>query len=128
MRNKQFRALDCQKYGSKISLSEYERKLFSVHSTFSFLETSSQESHSRYGELDARIDYKLGVLFPTDKRKQLWKIIEKNDQNFLWLLVRGFLKNPLNPSGGLSKILIKQFSNVLDEEDIKSYFDITKIK
>ena len=113
------------KYGPKITREQYERIVLDLNASLPPMSTPEQERALRRGELNAMIDRKLGVSFPDDKREQLFEAQQKASSRLLWNLAKGFLSNPLDPSAGIVKPLVRGFYAVLSRDEMVEYFDMT---
>ena len=118
--------LPVAKYGARLTQSQYERLVLDLNANLPPTPTPNQEDQLRRAELNAMIDYKLGIGFPDDQREQLLAVQKKARSHLLWNLAKGFLTNPLDPSAAIYKPLVRGFHKVLSEEDLNAYFsDLT---
>lgn len=115
-------------HGPRISQKEYTQRVIEFQYSGD-VATEEGQRHIARGELEALIDYRLGVNFPDDKREDLWDIKDAMLKRPLAFTAAFFLKHLIrHPFTGLSGIqaryLVDQYSKVLTREELQTFFDL----
>ena len=88
-----------------------------------------EQRRLRRRELDLTIDHRLGCDFPAKRREALWSIqcnLEKHRLHYgvRSLFRRLFGRDESGPAQGLARIAYDEFAKVLDEHELREYFEL----
>ena len=94
--------------------------------------TKEQERANRRVQLELAIDHRLGREFPREKRNALWEIMEDVEKRRLRLAMKWFVTkifsrgrgHPIREADGLAGFMVEEFSRVLDDDELESFFDL----
>ena len=116
-------------FGPRLSNDEYQRKVVELHSVLPPLPTRAQDELTRRRELDLAIDYRLGREFPHQRRDALWAIQQRVESKRLRLSVKHWLAAIFGQSAharaeGVAGYMISEYSKVLSEAEVASFFDL----
>ncbi len=119
-------------YGPRLTDEEYEQKIISLHSDLPPDQNRLEESKVRRLELDLAIEHRLGQDFPHTKREALWAIQQQIDKKrgrllFKYLLRRFFFKSLAKDAQSLADHLVKEYSKVLNQRELNSFFSTDEI-
>jgi hypothetical protein len=113
------------RYGPRLDLAEYERRLIGLHGAAAAKPSSRKRWQLDRAELELRIDYRLGLAFPAGRRDELWRAQTRVRARW-WLLVVQNLASGLSrrlgvtePPGG--RFVQKEFATVLDPDDLEAF-------
>ncbi len=112
-------------YGPKLSQAAYEKKVTSLSTGLPPIPTAAQEQAVRRAELNAQIDYKLGVNFPIDRRQALWAIQARLDKRRLLHLACALLTSPFDGFAGVARPQVRGFAKVLSPSELEQFFDLS---
>ncbi len=121
-------------HGFRLGDREYERLVVELHEGLPPMPTKAQNREIRRAELELAIDHRLGRGFPRPRRERLWAIKERVAKRRLRLAGR-FIVDRLfsrkQPTGGqvreaegLAAYLVDEFAKELNEEELRSFFDL----
>ncbi len=119
------------RYGVKISAEEYDVRVVSLQDNLPPMPSKAQETTVCQGELNAQIDYKLGVDFPQEKRTAMWGVaqqIEKERWRLPFLSLNETLAALFGKAGQGNNIpgyLAKRYGQVLDQQDLRAFLGDT---
>ena len=121
-------------YGKRLSGNEYDELIVNLHSYDSAVPSRKELILIRRKELNLAIDYRLGQNFPLEKRDALWAIMQQLEKRRLCLMLRYGLcfflcRNRIprhlpKSANILAGFMLKEFSNVLTEEELHSFFEL----
>jgi hypothetical protein len=119
-------------YGPRLSDEEYDRAIVTLHEKLPAMPTREEDRTARRTELDLAIDHRLGRRFPQAKRDALWQVVQRVERRRLRLIGRHLVSRVL-PFGrrereragqGLAGVLVEQFSQVLSDRELESFFEL----
>lgn len=114
------------KFGERLTLQQYEERVLSLHMGKSPAEQVATEIKVRRQELDLKVDFHLGVAFPSDRRQALWEQQCRLDKRWLLSLVGALLAHPTDPLFGMFRDQIRGFARVLNRAELATFFDLTE--
>jgi hypothetical protein len=113
------------RYGPRLDLDDYERRLISLHAAVPAKLSKLEQQRLDRAELDLRIDYRLGIEFPADRRDTLWRAQRRVRGRWVWLAVQAVATRIWPGSSALRafdpRSIPKEFAKVLDEEDLAAF-------
>lgn len=91
----------------------------------------AQEEEIRKRELNLKIDYRLGMAFPPERRAALWEIQQRLEKKrlglaFKYLLRRCFPKTLARGAQDLAGYMVDEYAGVLTTEELRAFFDLEK--
>ena len=113
-------------FGVRLTQADYEQRIGLLYKNYPPMPTDEQEIERSYSELQILIDYRLGIDFPVDRRRQLWQAKRRLDKHFLLVLLRGFLTRPWDPATGLFGVYGRAFASVLKPDEVRVFFDVNE--
>lgn len=113
-------------FGVRLTQADYERRIASLYKSYPPMPTDEQEIERSYSELQILVDYRLGMDFPVDRRRQLWQAKRRLDKHFLLVLLWGFLTRPWDPATGLMGVYGRAFAGVLKPDEVRVFFDVNE--
>jgi hypothetical protein len=119
-------------YGRRLRDEEYDRSVVALEEEMSSMPTKEQERANRRAQLDLAIDHRLGCDFPLEKREALWVIMGNVEARRLrlsatYIISRLFSfgrRERHHSALGLAGFMVDQFSHVLNERELESYFEL----
>ena len=121
-------------YGARLSGKDYDRRVVALHRDAPAMPNRTEDAALRRTELDLAIDHRLGIEFPPEKRAALWTIKQRLEKERLWLGLRYGLKRMLSKNANFSEIerqsdlltatMIAEFAKVLNEAELRAFFDL----
>jgi hypothetical protein len=120
---------DNQANEPKLTLEEYEQAVLKLHRDQTTIPTKEQDRHIRQNELNLAIDYRLGKSFSAARRASLWKIQEQIEKKRLKLALKHLLRKIIyrqlyKDIHGLTGFMMVEYAKVLDENELKVFFDL----
>jgi len=120
-----------ERYGSRLSDREYEKRIVELYSGLPPIPDKRTEERIRRRELDLAIDHRLGQDFPMERRDALWDIQRRVEKKrgrlfFHWLLSyisHGWLNRRSNK---LMRYLVDEYAKILTEDELQAFFDLEK--
>ncbi len=114
-------------HGPRLSGKEYEKRIVELQRDLPPLPSREQERQVQRQELELAIDHRLGRDFPLHRREALWAINKRVDKKRLRLMFKYFLRRFLAKSfardaQGLAGFLVDEYSKVLSEAELESFF------
>jgi len=108
-------------YGPRISGAEYDRRVTDLWDA----EPEDHPDRER-AALDAWIDHRLGVDFPADRRRAVWRARQSLDRHRLRALVTGLLPLPRHltahtAAGPLARATVRALSDVLSDDELRAF-------
>lgn len=120
-------------YGRRLSGEEYDSRVVEIHRQASPMPSKEEDAEIRRREFNLSIDYRLGVDFPLHKREALWEIMQQVEKRRLWLgfkhglrllLFRDSVPEKLRQgTDAMAAVMVKEFSSVLNEQELRSFFE-----
>lgn len=117
------------RYGDKISLDEYQKCIVKLYEFMPPMPTKKQEEMLQREALMYMIYLQLGKDFPPLRCQQLWEAQQKVQRKMWWSFIKYFIlgyvlkgKFGYGDGAGLVKILNKEYSKVLDKQDMEDFF------
>ena len=121
-------------YRRRLSGEEYDRRVVKLHRHAPPMPSKEEDIEIRRRELNLSIDYRLGIDFPLHKREALWEIMQQVEKRRLWLgfkhglrllLFRESIPKELRRgTDAMAAVMVKEFSSVLNERELYSFFEL----
>lgn len=115
-------------YGPRLSDAEYQRLVVELHSGRT---DGSEEADRRLrrGELDLRVDYRLGRDFPRERREALWQVQETIEKKRLSLAFRHFMRQMfhrlrVHDTRRLARFAADEFGKVLSPCEVERFLGL----
>lgn len=117
-------------YGQRLSDEEYQRRIVELHQAHAGATSDQEERELRRGELELKIDYRLGREFPSERRAALWRVQERVEKKRLGLAFRHFMrmmfhKLLIHDSRRLARFAADEFATVLSQEELRQFLDLS---
>ncbi len=123
-------------FGPRLSDEEYDRSVVELQANLPPMQSREQERQLRRQELELAINHRLGIEFPKARRDALWAVKERIERKRMRLSAKYFVRRLFGraaiPKGlaedaqGLAGIMVDAFAEVLDENELRSFFDLEK--
>lgn len=111
-------------YGSRLSREEYQRRIVALAAHGPDMPSREAWRRQQRAEFDLRIDYRLGIAFPSERRDRLWAQHRRFDRRRLWCLLQGALMPGDEPSAALARGLLRAYASELDIDELRVYFEL----
>lgn len=104
------------RYGPRISQADFEQASLELIARADPDETAEQSLARERAEFFLLVDYRLGTQFPADRREALWKARQRVLHTSFWQALKLAWRRPVGD--GLSELLVKEFSQVLEAKEV----------
>lgn len=111
-------------HGPKMGLEEYMSKITSIPRPD--IESPEQTREIRHAEISLLIDHKLGVDFPSDRRQDVFDVIDRYDQKHLLHVAHAVVTKPWDPLSKLGSVMAKKLSKVFTSDELEQYLGLSK--
>lgn len=119
-------------YGPRLTDEEYDRAIVALQERLPPMPSREEDRAARRAQLDLAIDHRLGRRFPQAKRDALWQVLQRVERRRLRLIGRYLVARvfPFGPreraraGRGLAGALVEQFSQVLSDRELESFFEL----
>lgn len=112
-------------HGPRLPAEEFERRVVALYDDGPALPGRDEELRLRRAEFELRIDHRLGQDFPKARRDHLWQMQRRFDRLRFWHLFRGLFTPGDDASGPLATALIRTYAKVLDDAELRAYFELS---
>lgn len=116
--------MEFNRHGPRLSEQAFEQSTLQLITQAGQDETAEQSLARERAEFFLLIDYRLGVEFPVDRREELWKARQRVLHTSFWQALKLALRRPMGD--GLSEMLVKEFSQILDGEEVAALLGLDR--
>lgn len=118
---------DSVDHGPRISGAEYDRKVANLYLELPESPSDEVERHARRRELDLKIDHRLGIRFPEERREALWHVDERMSRRPLRMLLAWQIGKivPRYLAGAARRLgsnVINEYRTVLTPQELELFF------
>lgn len=120
---------DIDEYGSRLTVTEYERRLVELHRGLSPEPTAAVDAELQRRVLNLSIDHRLGIAFPRERRAALWAVHHRLEKRRLWLALRYYLRKVL-PRGDapgdqhFAREVFDEYATVLSARELEAFLGV----
>jgi hypothetical protein len=116
-------------YGPRLSAAEYEQRIIGLYRGLPPMPTKAQDESICKQALNLKIDHRLGINFPQERREALWGIQRRVESRrvrlvFAYVLRRVFAKLIMRKAQNLAGFMVGEYARVLTKDELKAYFDL----
>lgn len=114
-------------HGRRLSGTEYDRMVAELYLGLPDDPSINAEQRVLRREFDLRIDHRLGINFPQNRREELWRVNERINRRpirmiFAWQVARVLPNYLAGVAKRLASSVIEEYSAVLTPEELRLFF------
>lgn len=114
-------------HGPRLSGVEYDRRVTELYLKLPDNPSAEEEQLAKRREFDLRIDHRLGIHFPEERREALWRVNVSMSRRpirmlLAWRFGRSFPRLLAATARRLASKVIKEYRSVLTPQELDQFF------